>query len=235
MQWVQYILYADTWWYTIFFFYTNILFLLSAVGMGMWIALDSKISSKHNIIIWILGIISFGYLVGVNFIDDFKSVFHFYWISGDYNFLTFPYSALIVLIALNVLPAQLNLKGVKSWKEKFQKAIREISSSTYHILLVQILWFSIWYHYKSSIHTGFDDNPLNYIWFYPLNLLIGFVGGYLWYRFDQYWIPKSREVPIWALLYYILTLSSSIFYVSWFFGQFVVFWKYPIPDVFYPV
>lgn len=233
MQWLQHVLYSETWWYTIFFFYTNILFLLSAIGMGMWIALNSKIFSIHNIIIWILGIISLLYLIGVNFIPDFKETFHLDWISGDYNFLTIPYSALLVLIVINLVPSQIKGSENKIWKNKIGKVVQEVSNSTYHILLAQILWFSIWYHYKLNLYNSFNSAPLNYLWFYPLNLSIGFGFGYIWYRLDKYWIPKSKEVPICALLYYILTVASIYFYITWFFRQFYAFWKFPIPETFY--
>lgn len=232
MQLTQHSIYQNQWWFTSFFWTTSILYMLSGIGLGMWIAKDQKLMSTHNLIVWMLFILSLIYLIYYSFVPNYDSILHIEWISGDYHFLAFPYSALLVLVALNVIPRSLNTTTSKIQK-KIQAFFQLISNSTFHILLAQILWFSIWYHYQMSIFTGFDAHPINYLWFYPLNLICCFTVGVLWNRGERWFLSKVGEIPLCAFIYYILTLLSILFYNRWFFGQFWPFFKYPVPSTFY--
>ncbi len=93
--------------------------LMSAIGMGFWLSYNQKIFSLHNIIIWIVGILS-GFCIFIyafyngqpipyqwpNWLRYFSLKVQdlLQWSNGDYNFIFFPYSALIVLIFMNILP-----------------------------------------------------------------------------------------------------------------------------------
>ncbi|MHA2430753.1 MAG: acyltransferase family protein [Promethearchaeota archaeon] len=159
--------------HTYYWFATSPLFMLSAIGLGMWFSKNPNIFAKQNIFMWILFPLSLVYLIYYQFFD-----FQFPFIRGDYNLLVFPYSAILFLIVMKVLP--------KKSDNLFTKAISIIGKSTYHILLTQILYFAIVFsiygdHYCASL-IGINDSNL---WICFLYLLInwGFCihFGVLWW------------------------------------------------------
>ncbi len=132
----------------------SVFFYLSALGLGMWFSRNHDIFNVHNWFMWILFPLSLTYLIAYQFFGfKFTNENGVSYITGDYNFLVFPYSAFLVLIALKLLPRE-----SKNW---LAKGIKMISRSTYHILLTQILYFAIVValygdHYRASI---FGINP----------------------------------------------------------------------------
>ncbi|MGB5910828.1 MAG: acyltransferase family protein [Promethearchaeia archaeon] len=129
---------------------TNPLFMLSAIGLGLWFSKNPDISAKQNTFMWILFPLSLLYLIYYQLHE-----FSFPFIRGDYNLLVFPYSAFLFLILMEVLPKKSN--------NLFTKAISVIGKSTYHILLTQILYFAIVFslygdHYSASL---LGINPFN--------------------------------------------------------------------------
>jgi hypothetical protein len=189
------------------FLVCNPFILLSAIGLGVWLSQDFKWDSPHNIIIYILGIGSFIYLIYYTFIRvplnpiNFGTVSDpiylnrvFGFINGDYNFLVYPWSAVLIITALNTIP-----------KEPYGKTYRfvsKLSDSTYHILMVQMFYFSIVYNLFlpmfgrfpiwASLHTEFYW--ANYLWYYPLNVALTFGIGYLWKTVEDeyFWNRKKR-------------------------------------------
>jgi hypothetical protein len=150
--------------------------MLSAVGLGLWFSRDHNIFSKKNYFMWILFPLSLAYIIAYQFFN-----FSFGFELGDYNFLIFPYSAFLVLLALKMFP-----KDVKD-NNIFVKGIRLISRSTYHILLTQILYFGIVIslyggHYGASIFgIDFGYDPLIVFLYLLINWMICIPIGTLWY------------------------------------------------------
>ena len=145
------------------------------------------------------------------------NVFGLGWIGGDYHFLSFPYSAFLFLLILILFP--------KNPEDKFSKIIKKISRSTYHILLVQILYFSIIYHSGalSRDELNWDLNPTNLLWYYPLNLLITFTGGIIWQTLESKFYKKTNENKIYGILYKILFSLAVVFYVVFLFSRYIIF------------
>lgn len=146
--------------HTYYWVATSPLFMLSAIGLGMWFSKNPDISAKQNRFMWILFPLSLLFLINYQFFD-----FRFTFIRGDYNLLVFPYSAFLFLIMMKVLP--------KKSDNLFTKAISIIGKSTYHILLTQILYFAIVFsiygdHYCASL-IGINSSNL---WICFLYLLI---------------------------------------------------------------
>ncbi|MHA1897143.1 MAG: acyltransferase family protein [Promethearchaeota archaeon] len=245
-----YILYYDAgpyhWSLTKIYFICNIFFLISAITLGFWLSLDYKISSRHNVIIWLLFIPSVIYIYLYSTYN-----FQFNWLIGDYHLMFFPYSAFIVMIVLNIVPKDMN--------NKFSRLIKTISESTYHILLFEMLYFSIVYHFFMNIFTCFDPAPLNYIWFFPLNVIITFYGGILWKKKEREWLSRIKaksmvvddpkkagllfpkritdkdgvsasKAEFLAILgYNFLYLLSKVYLVLWLWGQFLFFVLFGVP------
>ncbi|MFW9820970.1 MAG: acyltransferase family protein [Candidatus Thorarchaeota archaeon] len=154
---------------------TSLPFMLSAVGLGLWFSRDYDIFSRKNYFLWILFPLSLAYIIAYQFID-FSFGFEF----PDYNFLVFPYSAFLVLLALRLLPKKVNYNNI------FIKGIKLISKSTYHILLTQILYFGIVIgiygdHYGASIFgIDFGYDPLTVFLYLLINWAICVPIGCFW-------------------------------------------------------
>ncbi|QEE15662.1 acyltransferase family protein [Promethearchaeum syntrophicum] len=233
MHILSYNIYIDGWFFTKMFFTTHIFYLFSGIGMGLWISEDheilsmgNEISSMVTIIFWILLPISLLYLIifaqyGFYQLYNFMYVIGLGWIGGDYHFLSFPYSAFLFLIVLKIFPKKLD--------NKFSKIIKKISRSTYHILLFQILYFSIAYHFWFSLENGFDSHPIDYLWYYPLNLLITIPGGIIWQTIEFKFYKKIKENKIYGIIYKILLILAVGFYVFFLFSRYFFFIVYPIP------
>jgi hypothetical protein len=230
IEWAMHLLafniYFGNWYFTKMFFQTHIFYMFSGIGMGLWISEDHEIFSLRNIIIWILLPISLIYLIiyaarGYGVLRDVLDVLNLNWIGGDYNFLSFPYSAFLFLIILKIFP--------KNSEIKFSRIIKKISRSTYHILLVQILYFSIAYHFWFSIADGFDSHPVDYLWYYPLNLLITITGGIIWQTLESKFYKKINENKIYRIIYKIMFILATIFYINFLFSRYNFFLEYPIP------
>jgi len=161
-------------WYL--FIVTTPFFMLSAIGLGMWFSKRPNLFAKQNLFMWIFFPVSLYYLIQYQFFD-----FRFEFIRGDYNLFVFPYSAFLVLLGIKLIP--------KRWDNWFAKAISTIGKSTYHILLTQILYFSVVYsvygdHYGASILGINTSNYLTIYLYLIINWVICIPCGVFWYYID---------------------------------------------------
>lgn len=153
----------------------NILTHLFAVGIGLWFSKGHDIADNRNAIVWILGPLSAMYL-GAWLIVGYRIPF----IAGDYSAFAYPYSALLFLLAMDLLPE--NASG------RFADIVKTLSRSTYHIFLFQIFYFSIVYFYWPSFtQDGFGYSIVLYFLYFGVNVLVTFAGGMAWFRTEQ-WI-----------------------------------------------
>jgi hypothetical protein len=181
---------------------TSFPFYLSAIGIGLWISFNRKPLSKRNLFIWILFPISLTYMISYQFFDFRFRIDNVSLIRGDYNFLVFPYSAVLILLAMMLLPRKSD--------NKFSRAISLIGKSTYHILLTQIFGYGVIYTLRGThylIGPGFTFmEALNLI--YSWILFISF--GVIWYKIDQ-----EKKITR-RLLYYVnffLVFTILVFYI----------------------
>lgn len=156
------------------FILCSIMFYLTAVGFGLWFSKGYEMKSKRNLFIWILLPLSVAYLIAYQFFD-----FRFEFISGDYNFLVFPYSAFLFLLGMRFLP--------KNPQGKIAKVISTIGKSTYHILLFQILYFGISYYFFPfySIEAVGEGFYLLYYVQCAVNFIICIPAGVTLYAFEK--------------------------------------------------
>ncbi|MFW9770543.1 MAG: acyltransferase family protein, partial [Candidatus Thorarchaeota archaeon] len=157
---------------------TSPLFMLSAIGLGMWISKNPNVLARQNKFIWVLFFLSLLYLIEYQFFGFRFTAFGLPLIQGDYNFLVFPYSAFLFLRAMKGFPKKSN--------NKFLKSIAVIGKSSYHILLTQILYFAIVYsiygdHYCASL-LGINYTNIGICFLYLLiNWLYCIPFGVLWW------------------------------------------------------
>jgi hypothetical protein len=196
------------------FFFTSILFLFSGIGIGMWIGRYPSIDSIQNGILFVLWFCSTYYLLAYFKYGRSSAIPNFSWLRGDYHMLTFPWSAMIVLLVINIFPS--------SMRNKFADIIRLISKSTYHILLTQMLYFSFVYHFGLSIFTIFDSEPWNYLWYFPLNVCLTFTIGILWKRAEDWFYARKNEKNF-KPFYYSLLIIGALAYILWISAQIYVF------------
>lgn len=131
------------------YFRYNILLYLSAVGMGMWFARNCNLFDEKNLFIWILFPISLLYMIAWDFFGFRLAIDGAGIVRGDYNYLTFIYSAFLFLVAMKLI--------VQNPKTKIAKVFNIISSATFHIYLVQDIYFKISYVIYDPIWLG---NPV---------------------------------------------------------------------------
>lgn len=207
------------------FFRSHILYMFSAVALGLWLSDGHKILSKRNIFYWILLPISFIfiYIYATDSLSAARDAFNMEWLVGDYHFLTFPYSVFLFLLGMALLP--------KNPNGRISNFIRRVSKSTYHILMAQILYFSIIYHFFLQLYDWeafpgpfvFDGAPMNYLWYFPVNLIVTFSIGLLWYELEHRFYVKSSENKKLKNIYNILMEIATIFFIFRFITQFVFF------------
>jgi len=194
-------------------FMTNVLFYLSAIGLGLWFSFDHNLQSGRNLFMWFLYPISLAYIVTYQFFGFRYMTGDVPLLRGDYNFLVFPYSAFLFLLAIKFIP--------KKAEGRIARAIKLISKSTYHILLIQILGYGMVYayggnHYAIDLPFTLDQIiDLVFVW------IIFIIFGILWYKIDQQKQLLRRG------LYYInlfIVFSSLFLFTFWIQGYWV-----PIP------
>ncbi len=168
-----------------------ILLYISAIGMGFWFSKDHDLFSKKNLFVWILFPIAVIYMVAWEFFGFRLEVDGSGIVRGDYNYFTFIYSAFIILIVLKIIP--------KNPKNKALKIFTVIGRSTFHIYLVQDVYFAITY----SLHgmgekivdnifgISFEEPILNLL-LLCLNWLICISAGVFWWYIENT-IRKARK------------------------------------------
>ncbi|MHA1932474.1 MAG: acyltransferase family protein [Promethearchaeota archaeon] len=203
--------------YLLNLFMTNILFYLSAIGLGVWFSFGHNIQSNRNFFMWFIYPISLAFITAYQFFGFRIIIGNVLLFKGDYLFLIFPYSAMIFLLVMRIIP-QIS----DNW---FSKGISLIGKSTYHILLTQILGYGMIYALRGThylIRVGFSFLDVLYLiaaWV----IFISF--GVLWYKID-----KENSLTRRLLYYFNFFLVFSIV-VFYFFVSLPVFEWVPIPFV----
>ncbi|MFX1467825.1 MAG: acyltransferase [Promethearchaeota archaeon] len=171
-------------------FATSVLFYLSAIGLGLWFSFNRKPFSRRNLFIWILFPISLTYMIFYQFFDFRFRIGDVPLFRGDYLFLIFPYSAVLFLLVMMILPQKSD--------NKFSRAISLIGKSTYHILLTQMFGFAYIFIWRGP-HTYLIDVGFTFLeallLIFAWMIFIPF--GILWYKMDH------EKNIIRRLLYYV--------------------------------
>ena len=163
-----------------------ILLYLSAIGMGFWFSKDHDLFSKKNLFVWILFPISVIYMVAWQFFDFRLAVDGSGIVRGDYHYFTFIYAAFVILIVMKLLP--------KNPKNKASKIFTTIGRASFHIYLVQDIYFAITY----SIH-GYDINTVTNIFDisfgYPiLDLFLMFLNWGICISVGVFWLYIENTI-----------------------------------------
>lgn len=184
----------------------NVFFFLPAVGLGLWFSEDHNLFSRRN---WFM----FAYLpISLVFMIDYTTgiisalpntigqsfTFIQDYIRGDYTLLFYGYAAIWFLFAMIMIP--------KKASGSLQRFIQRIGRASYHILLFQIIYYSIVYYRISpeaqflKIEPEFAtvlgwSSDLYYIPFYLINLTICLAGGLLWMEAEKRASAKGK--PWW--------------------------------------
>jgi peptidoglycan/LPS O-acetylase OafA/YrhL len=146
----------------------SILRYMGQIALGVWIALavrDTRLSTR-----WILLVapLSVAYLVVLH-----ESPGDFDWLHGGFgigtNFLSAFYAAALVIVGLRALPDRVRSAPAL--------AIAEIGRASWHIFLVQVVWFVL------DRHRGYE--------FLPLHVAVTCATGYALFRLME-WATAAR-------------------------------------------
>ncbi|MFX0012624.1 MAG: acyltransferase family protein, partial [Candidatus Hermodarchaeota archaeon] len=189
-------------------FASSLPYYLSAVGLGLWLSLGHKLTKKRNIRIWVVLLallpISLWYIIAYQFFDYRIIIGGERFLRGDYTLLVFPYSAFLVLLALNLLP-----KTSKSW---ISRKISLISNSTYHILLTQILGYGMvtaWWGTHYLMDAPFNPNDL-------IDLVAVWI-VFVWFGIGWYKIDNQKDI-FRKILYYLnffILFACTLLFIFW--------------------
>ena len=173
----------EEWLFEIYFRQTILLY-MSAIGIGLWFSQNRELFSKKNLFLWIFFPISVIYMVAWDFYDFRLEIEGASLIRGDYNYLTFIYAAFIILIILKLLP--------RNPKNKALKIFTVIGRSSFHIYLVQDIYFAITYSlhgYGVKIVENIFDisagEPFLNILILILNWTICISAGVFWWYIEN--------------------------------------------------
>jgi len=176
-------------WLTELNFRYIILLYMSAIGMGFWFSKDHNLFSKKNLFLWILFPISVIYMVAWQFFDFRLEIEGSGIVRGDYNYFTFIYAAFIILVVMKLFP--------KNPKNKVSKFFTTIGRASFHIYLVQDIYFAITYSLSSTgaktVENIFDissGEPFLNILLLILNWTICISAGVFWLYVEN----KIRKV-----------------------------------------
>ncbi|MHA2288399.1 MAG: acyltransferase family protein [Promethearchaeota archaeon] len=165
-------------------FRQTILLYTSALGMGLWFSKNYDLFSKKNLFLWFFFPISVLYMVAWDFFSFRFEIDGADLIRGDYNYLTFIYSAFIILIILKFIP--------KNPKNKASKIFTAIGRSSFHIYLVQDVYFSITYATQGTGVRIVDNiygisfgEPIFDILLVGLNWAICITAGVFWWYIEN--------------------------------------------------
>ena len=109
---------------------------LALVALGVWAATDSRLASRRNRVLLVLGLLSGGYLV-LEQLDPalFSPLFPPGFVRVT-NFLAAPWAFLLVLAGLRFLPARAPTRAAV-------RGAIEVGRASFHIYLVQMLWTGV--------------------------------------------------------------------------------------------
>ncbi|MFW9889475.1 MAG: acyltransferase family protein [Candidatus Thorarchaeota archaeon] len=161
---------------------TNVLFLLPAVGLGLWFTNNPDIRAKRNRLMWAAFPLSVIYMIAYQILGFrayvIDGIYRHNLIWGDYTFLVIPYTAFLFLLAMRYLPS--------TPQTRLQNLIQRVGRASYHIFLVQILYYSIWYHTHTNwADVGFGSDVIQHVWFYIGSLILTFAAGIIWYEAER--------------------------------------------------
>ena len=190
--------------------YFNIIRFLFIIALGIWISDENKIGSKKNRFL----------LIGLPFSIIYLILKILYELSYYYHGMTFLrsfYVAFFVLIFFIIIP--------DSSKLKFYRIFKKVGKETYHIFLVQILFFGAGYSFGHIfIILDWDFNG-NVFLFYFISLLLDIIAclilGHFFYIFEQgltniiiHNLNKQRDLfPLYIALSVFLIIFFMVFYL----------------------
>jgi len=128
------------------YFRQTILFYMFAIVLGMWFSQNHDLFNKKNLFVWGIFPISLIYMIAWDFFDFRLEIDGNLLVRGDYNAFTFIYSALIFLIIMRLVP--------KNPKNRIAKAFSALGKATFHIYLIQDVYYITLYIIYNSVWTA---------------------------------------------------------------------------------
>ncbi len=162
-----------------FLFTANIFRYFSLIGFGLYFVNNTELFSKNNLFIWPMFIFSlyslsgYGLFYGIpllpnemysNFLFEFVPYYKVFLIKyfytnplwGGANLFNYPYDAFVFLLFMKIFPSQLNKDKLRN--QSISRFFKKYSRLTYHILLVQIVYFFVTIPIDYGISIGINNS-----------------------------------------------------------------------------
>ena len=159
-----------------FFFLTSITIYLFPVALGFWFSQNHGPVERHNLYLYPVFALSFAYVALYTFFG-FR-VFFIPEVGFEYNLFVMPYSAFLFILGMRLLPSRSRNRAVT--------LLARVGKASYHILMVQIVYFSILYQQIPSLATqGIAADLASILLFYLANFLMCAGAGVLWFEMSS--------------------------------------------------
>jgi peptidoglycan/LPS O-acetylase OafA/YrhL len=165
--------------------YSNLIIrFLPLLALSLWITDDFDLFAKRNRFIWILGILSIIYLITINQFQKEEYILGIKFVPflESQNMFASFYEILLVLVGLKYIPLL-----SKKILNKLTGPLSYLGRASYHIFLIQIVYFGTVYVIGNSLRVNYDklsnlvsvDNIL--ICLLALSICLGIgIGLYFW-------------------------------------------------------
>ncbi len=165
-----------------FIFLTSITVYLFPVALGFWFSRGHGLMDRHNYCLYPVFILSLVYIASYTFLG-FR-LFFIPEVGFEYNLFVMPYSAFLFILGMRLLPSRLHRRLIM--------LAARVGKASYHILMVQIVYFSILYKHIPYLPTqGIAADPVSNLLFYLTSLAICASIGVIWNEIRD-WTRRSR-------------------------------------------
>lgn len=168
----------------------SIIRFLPLITLGLWISTDYNLFAKRNLWLLPLGIFSGFYIVLVNQFEYNFAIFGINFIPyvKSQNLFACFYTVLLVLIGIQVLP--------KSDRWPCISIVALIGKASYHIFLVQIIYFGVNKYFHTHYHSIRDIFTIGNVEVILINLAICIIIGVIFYKLQEWVMVGNNKTQI---------------------------------------
>jgi len=165
----------------------SIIRFLPLIALGLWISTDHNLFAKRNLWLLPLGIFSGFYIILVNQFEYQFTVLgiNFFQMTKSQNLFACFYTVLLVLVGIQVLQ--------KSDRWPCIGIVALIGKASYHIFLVQIIYFGVNKYFYTHYHSIRDIFTIDNVEIILINLIICIIVGIIFYKLQEWLMVGNNK------------------------------------------